>query len=589
MESQHRLPQLTSSSNLISNATREDPWYHKYMREWRVFRGLFDRVEENKVGKVFLAWSRKLMVVGVFFMVLYTILGSSMLPNGNFFALFMLYVCAMAAGEVAGLVNVPPLTFMLIVGIIFRQISPITSGLQSPWSKALRKYAYSIIFLRAGFGVDIRMVLRNGPLVILVLSIVSPLIESAVAGGVAVGILGFTYPWGLLLGMVLSDVSPAVTVPILLDFTRRRLGTANGMPSVLLLSGTINAVVSITCYYFILYLLPAFASGSAGLNFARIILELLCGFGVGAIVALIVGTCFHGYDTLDQTVYLFASAVGLIFGSDYIGYPGGGTLAVLTLGALAGPMMPKTRAAVEVRLKWLWLWTGQPLLFALVGALVNFSTMDNNAIWKGVFIIACGLVARAGSVFGLLKWMRTPYTNNEIKFVTLTWCAKATVQATLAPIAVDLAASMHSDSATTTQAVDVLTVGLLSIVLTAPITSWAMQRQGPRWLPQEPGGEGGDTAHTARPTLQAAPTAEQNDSAVSADDDVFPETSPAPAPIHAHTGRPRQGSVDEILGQTPPSPDGTPERGPIVQILGLPDTELGDMGGVDSVNYESLV
>lgn len=586
----HNMQPLTSSSNLLQNTPRKDPWYRKFMVKWRVCRGYFDLLESQKFGKLLLSWFRKLMVVGVFFMVLYTILGSSMLPNGNFFALFMLYVCAMAAGELATLVNVPPLTFMLIVGIIFRQISPITSGLQSPWSKALRKYAYSIIFLRAGFGVDVRMVLRSGPLVILVLSVLSPLIESAVAGGAAVGILGFTYPWGLLLGMVLSDVSPAVTVPILLDFTRRRLGTANGMPSVLLLSGTINAVVSITCYYFILYLLPGYASGSAGLNFARIILELLCGFGVGAVVALVVGTVFHNYDTLDQTVYMLGAAVGLIFGSDYIGYPGGGTLAVLTLGALAGPMMPKTRAAVEVRLKWLWLWTGQPLLFSLVGALVNFSTMDNTAIWKGFFVIVIGLIARAGSVYGLLRLVRAPFTDHELWFVTLTWCAKATVQATLAPIAVDMAASLHLDSDTTTLAVDVLTVGLLSIVLTAPITSWAMQRQGPRWLPQEPESEPAHKALTHLPAGHTAAPAEAQQSVQHvADDDVFTETPVAPSTaLPAHTNRTRQGSVSEILGEEPPSPEPPGERGSFVQILGLPDTEAGEVTANDA-NYESLV
>ena len=40
--------------------------------------------------------------------------------------------------------------------------------------------------------------------------------------------------WAALLGFLLADVSPAVTVPLLLDFHLKRFGTKKGIPTILL-------------------------------------------------------------------------------------------------------------------------------------------------------------------------------------------------------------------------------------------------------------------------------------------------------------------------------------------------------------------
>ena len=53
---------------------------------------------------------------------LYLLLGRPMLPPGEGWALFLLWVCAHIGGFTANKVNLPPLLGMLIAGIILRNI-----------------------------------------------------------------------------------------------------------------------------------------------------------------------------------------------------------------------------------------------------------------------------------------------------------------------------------------------------------------------------------------------------------------------------------------------------------------------------------
>lgn len=53
---------------------------------------------------------------------LYLLLGRPMLPPGEGWALFLLWVCAHIGGFAANKVNLPPLLGMLIAGIILRNI-----------------------------------------------------------------------------------------------------------------------------------------------------------------------------------------------------------------------------------------------------------------------------------------------------------------------------------------------------------------------------------------------------------------------------------------------------------------------------------
>lgn len=82
-------------------------------------------------------------------------------------------------------------------------------------------------------GLDVRKLLQLAG-VMLTLATVPCLVEATVGALLASAFLGFTLRWGFLLGFILSDVSPAVTVPLLLELNEQGYGIAKGIPTMLL-------------------------------------------------------------------------------------------------------------------------------------------------------------------------------------------------------------------------------------------------------------------------------------------------------------------------------------------------------------------
>jgi NhaP-type Na+/H+ or K+/H+ antiporter len=69
----------------------------------------------------------------------------------------------------------------------------------------------------------------------------------------------------------------------------------------------------------------------------------------------------------------------------------------------------------------------------------------------------------------------------ERLFVALAWLPKATVQAAVGPVALDLARG-RSDPATVAMATTVLTIAVLSILITAPLGALLIAVTGPKLL-----------------------------------------------------------------------------------------------------------
>ena len=78
------------------------------------------------------------------------------------------------------------------------------------------------------------------------LTVVPCLVETIVVAFASFFIFGsINTSWAIMLGFIISDVSPAVTVPLLLQLQDQGYGVAKGIPSVLLAAGSLNSVLCI--------------------------------------------------------------------------------------------------------------------------------------------------------------------------------------------------------------------------------------------------------------------------------------------------------------------------------------------------------
>lgn len=301
-----------------------------------------------------------------------------------------------------------------------------------------------------------------------------------------------------MLGFCIADVSPAVTTPILLDLEKKGLGEQKGIPSILLCAGSVNSVFAIVMYSIAWEFAWTDSVSAERLGEIIAVKFLLQIVGVGGLAGFVLGrvTEFGWRSTSDKAVrFRFTVSVAMLtlFGFKWIGMSGGGTLAVLTLGATLQNWSesPDNLKTMDDDLEEIWQKLGSVMLFTLLGASVNQSKLDASLLAVAAGIIVIGLIGRSISVVGTTASIRD-WSVKERAFAVLAQCPKATVQAALATVALDYVNEMigigqfDSKSKFTQDALEtaniILTVAVLSIMMTAPVFAVLMDYFGKRWL-----------------------------------------------------------------------------------------------------------
>ncbi|KAG8172704.1 hypothetical protein JTE90_011582 [Oedothorax gibbosus] len=111
---------------------------------------------------------------------LYGILGNDVLPGTEIFALLLLAISAYGGGVLAGLIRLPPLVGMLVVGILYRNLSfiPYQKNISIMWASTLREISLVVILLKAGLALDPKK-LKEMKLDVFKLSFIPCLFEAA--------------------------------------------------------------------------------------------------------------------------------------------------------------------------------------------------------------------------------------------------------------------------------------------------------------------------------------------------------------------------------------------------------------------------
>ena len=233
-----------------------------------------------------------------------------------------------------------------------------------------------------------------------------------------------------MLGFVLSDVSPAVTVPLLLDFILGGYGKAKGIPTILLAASGFNGVMSITAFGIMMSFV--FATGQAtwltcALGATQIVGGLMLGYVVGYIVALTWEWAPGNSDYWRFSLLLLHSFIGIFVGK-LLGMSGGGTLAVVFAGIVMKAYLETKMVAVEKIFAVFWASAGQTLLFGLLGAQVQLSKLTPTMCKAAVVVIMVALLFRFLATMACVQIGAKDWTNKEKLFAGISWCPKATVQ-----------------------------------------------------------------------------------------------------------------------------------------------------------------
>jgi NhaP-type Na+/H+ or K+/H+ antiporter len=185
-------------------------------------------------------------------------------------------------------------------------------------------------------------------------------------------LLNFPWLWGFMLGFVLSAVSPAVVVPILLSHQERGFGVAKGIPTLVIAAASVDDVLAISGFTILLGITFKPHQDLLAIVFQgpkEALIGLLFGVGWALLAILLPGKDDDKMGRF-RFIVLFLGGLLAYFGSKSVHLDGAGALAVLVLAIVAGigwrSLGWSNNNMVTSTLADLWV-VFQPILFGLIG------------------------------------------------------------------------------------------------------------------------------------------------------------------------------------------------------------------------------
>ncbi len=369
-------------------------------------------------------------------------------------------------------IKLPGLIGMLIIGIL---AGPYVLNLMSPEmmnvSGDFRKIALIVILLRAGFELRRDTLNRVGRTAML-LSAVPALFEIAAVTYFGPKLLGISYIEAAILGAILGAVSPAVVVPLMIDFMDRGRGAKKGIPTLILAASSVDDVFVIVLFSIFLGM---YGGGQVNVwaKLAEIPVSITLGILIGLIPGYILYRLFERYDWRPPKRTLIVLGISIMLtwiekqAEGHV--PIASLLGVMAIGFIILEKSEPIAHIMSQKLKKLWVFA-ELLLFVLVGAQVNIHVAMDAGL-MGSLLIIIGLFFR--SIGTYLCLIGTPLNQMERLFTVVSYIPKATVQAAIG--AVPLAYGVASGDL-------ILAIAVMSILLTAPIGAIGIMFLGERVL-----------------------------------------------------------------------------------------------------------
>lgn len=379
------------------------------------------------------------------------------------FALILL--SGWAGGRLAKAAGIPSVIGMIAGGFIIslccgKSIPDTLWGVE-PFLKSL---ALIIILLRAGLGINRKILLKSGRTTIL-MSVVPCLAEGLGLLFVFHFWLGYSYAVAGMAAFILSAVSPAVIVPSMLDLHERGYGVKKQVPSVILAGASVDNVLSITI--FTLFMKFYTIGGQAAiLELEFIPYTIGMGIALGVIFGMGLVWLFRRikpFRATEKVMTLLGICLVLVALGDVLHIAA--LLGAMTVGFVLFEKENHIAGEIAGKLSKIWVWA-EIVLFVLIGMALNPKFIVS-AGWKGIVIVLAGLVLRSLGV--IIATASSRFNRREKLFCVIAYLPKATVQAALGAVPLSLGVPEGGV---------ILATAIISILLTAPLGLFLITRYG---------------------------------------------------------------------------------------------------------------
>ena len=374
-------------------------------------------------------------------------------------SLALIILLGLVSAMILEKIKLPNIIGMLIVGIMLgpSMFNMLDESLLSI-SGDINEIALIIILLKAGLSLDLSDLKKVGRPAVLLCFLPATF---EILGFIIFGpkLLGLTLLESAILGAVMGAVSPAVIVPRMTFLLENGYGK-KGLPQMVIAGSSADDVYVIVIFTALL----ALAKGSkiSIMSFLNIPISIILGILMGVLVGFIMVYLFKNYKLRNTYKVIILLSICFLFVSIEKSLEGklaiSGFLAIMAMGVTIFNKYPSLSKIFQVKFSKMWL-ISEIILFVLVGASVNISYAFKAGLGTIVIIFIALLFRMLGTYLCLLK---TKFNNKERLFTCITQIPKATVQAAIGGVPLEMGLLCGNT---------VLTVAVLSIIITAPLGS----------------------------------------------------------------------------------------------------------------------
>lgn len=358
-------------------------------------------------------------------------------------------------------IKIPPVISMILCGILLGdQCLNLLSYELLDNSGEIRKIALIIILLRVGFSLKLDDFKTTGKQA-LGLAFLPATFELIGVFILAPIFFDLTLAESLLLGAVLSAVSPAVVMPRMLTLIDKGYGTNKKIPQMILAGASLDDIYVLVLFSTFLTLAQ---QGEINLiSFLNVPISIILGIATGVLTGFLLYKLIfennNSTKTSSKVIWLLGTAFLLItleiILENIVSISG--LLAVISMSMfISKNLSTEEKSPITESIMSLWA-GGEILLFTLVGASVNISYIKNGGAVVIIFILSVLIIRCLGVLLALHK---SPLNKNEKLFCVIAYLPKATVQAAIGGIPLSLGLDCGEL---------VLTVAIMSILITAPL------------------------------------------------------------------------------------------------------------------------
>ena len=360
------------------------------------------------------------------------------------FDLGLIFIFGLIFSKIFSFLNLPDIVGMIFAGIFLNFFNLLGDGIVGI-SADLRQVALVIILTRAGLSLNINELKKSSTSVIL-LSFLPACFEIVAVSLLGMLIFNMDLLSALILGSVLSAVSPAIIVPRMINLKKLGFGKKRGVPDIVMAGASIDDIFVIILFY-------SFVNFDSK-NLILLPLNIILGILIGVLCGFILNAFIKKLNLNHFAILYLSTSFILLKLEDFITFSP--LLAIMVIGIFINQKNPQISLNLEE--KFLGLWSAfSIILFIFVGFSVNLDYVFSYG-FKPLILIFIALIFR--SVGTYLCVFKSKLNKKEKLFCVMSYLPKATVQAGIGFIPLSLGLPFGEL---------ILAISAISIIVTAPL------------------------------------------------------------------------------------------------------------------------